>query len=32
MKNQKAVKNLNSYFLSNPVPFNEQVYEKEKGP
>ena len=29
---QKAFKMLILLFLSNPVPFNEQSYQKEKGP
>ena len=29
---QKALKNITSYFLSNPVPFNRQNYQKQKGP
>ena len=29
---QKALKNITSYFLSNPVPFNRQNYQKLKGP
>ena len=29
---QKALKKLTSLFLQNPVPFNGQVYEKQKGP
>ena len=28
---QKALKKLNSFFLSNPVPFNGQIYQKQKG-
>ena len=29
---QKASKKLTIFFLSNPVPFNEQSYQKQKGP
>ena len=29
---QKALKMLTIFFLSNPVPFNGQDYEKWKGP
>ena len=29
---QKALKKLTSFFLSNPVPFNGQSYQKQKGP
>ena len=29
---QKALKNLNVYFLSNPVPFNGKDYEKQQIP
>ena len=29
---QKALKKLTLYFLLNPVPFNGQSYQKEKGP
>ena len=29
---QKILKNLTLFFLSNPVPFNGQDYEKQKGP
>ena len=29
---QKAFKKVNLFFLSNPVPFNEQNYQKQKGP
>ena len=29
---QKALKNVNLFFLSNPVPFNIQNYQKQKGP
>ena len=29
---QKALKKLTLFFLSNPVPFNEQSYQKQKGP
>ena len=28
---QKALKKLTLFFLQNPVPFNEQSYEKQKG-
>ena len=28
---QKALKKLNLFFLSNPVPFNGQTYQKQKG-
>ena len=28
---QKALKKLTLFFLSNPVPFNEQSYQKQKG-
>ena len=28
---QKAVKKLTLFFLSNPVPFNGQNYQKQKG-
>ena len=28
--NQKALKNLTLFFLLNPVPFNEQSYQKQK--
>ena len=28
---QKALKKLTLYFLSNPVPFNRQNYQKQKG-
>ena len=27
----KALKKLTLFFLSNPVPFNEQSYQKQKG-
>ena len=27
----KSLKNVNFIFLSNPVPFTEQDYEKQKG-
>ena len=30
--NQKALKKLALFFLSNPVPFNGQSYQKQKGP
>ena len=29
---QKALKKLTLFFLSNPVPFNEQSYQKQIGP
>ena len=29
---QKALKKVNSFFLSNPVPFNKQNYQKRKEP
>ena len=29
---QKALKKVTSFFLSNPVPFNRQNYQKQKGP
>ena len=29
---QKALKKVTSFFLSNPVPFNGQNYQKQKGP
>ena len=29
---QKALKKLTLFFLSNPVPFNGQIYQKQKGP
>ena len=29
---QKALKNVTSFSLSNPVPFNRQNYQKQKGP
>ena len=29
---QKALKKLTIFFLSNPVPFNGQSYQKLKGP
>ena len=29
---QKALKKLTLFFLSNPVPFNRQSYQKQKGP
>ena len=29
---QKALKNLTFFFLSNPVLFNGQSYQKQKGP
>ena len=28
---QKTLKRLTLFFLSNPVPFNEQDYQKQKG-
>ena len=28
---QRALKELTLFFLSNPIPFNGQDYEKEKG-
>ena len=28
---QKGLKKLTLFFLSNPVPFNERNYQKEKG-
>ena len=28
---QKPVKNLTLFFLLNPVPFNGQIYKKQKG-
>ena len=28
----KASKKLTIFFLSNPVPFNGQIYQKQKGP
>ena len=28
---QKAFKKLTLFFLSNPVPFNGQIYKKQKG-
>ena len=28
---QKALKKLTLFFLSNPIPFNEQSYQKQKG-
>ena len=28
---QKALKKLTLFFLLNPVPFNEQSYQKQKG-
>ena len=31
MDYQKAFKKLNLFFLSNPVPFNGQSYQKQKG-
>ena len=30
--NRKALKKLTLFFLSNPVPFNGQIYQKQKGP
>ena len=29
---QKALKKLTLFFLSNPVPFNGQSYQQQKGP
>ena len=29
---QKALQNLTLFFLSNPISFNEQDHEKQKGP
>ena len=29
---QKALKKVTSFFLLNPVPFNRQNYQKQKGP
>ena len=29
---QKTLKKLTLFFLSNPVPFNGQSYQKQKGP
>ena len=29
---QKALKKVTSFFLSNPVPFNRQNYQKQRGP
>ena len=29
---QRALKSLTLFLLLNPVPFNEQSYEKQKGP
>ena len=29
---QKTLKKVTSFFLSNPVPFNRQIYQKQKGP
>ena len=29
---QKALKKGTSFCLSNPVPFNRQIYQKQKGP
>ena len=31
-RSSKSLKKLSLFFLLNPVPFNEQYYEKEKGP
>ena len=28
----KSFEKVNLFFLSNPVPFNEQNYQKQKGP
>ena len=30
MNYQKTLKKLGLFFLSNPVPFNEQSYQKQK--
>ena len=30
--NEKAFKKLTLFFLTNPVPFNGQSYQKQKGP
>ena len=32
MDYQKVLKKLTLFFLLNPVPFNEQSYQKQKGP
>ena len=32
MDYQKPFKKLTLFFLSNPVPFNGQSYQKQKGP
>ena len=29
---QKALKKATLFFLSNPVPFNRQIYQKQRGP
>ena len=29
---QEALKKLTLFFLPNPVPFNEQSYQKQRGP
>ena len=29
---QKALREVTSFFLSKPVPFNRQNYQKQKGP
>ena len=29
---QKALKKITSFFLLNPVPFNKQNYQNQKGP
>ena len=29
---QKALKKATFFFLSNPVPFNRQIYQKQRGP
>ena len=29
---QKALKKVTSFFLPNPLPFNKQNYQKQKGP
>ena len=28
----KSLKKVTSFFLSNPVPFSRQIYQKQKGP
>ena len=30
--NEKTFKKLTLFFLMNPVPFNAQIYQKQKGP